>query len=221
MGFMVFSNLGTVNIGAKAAELTNLFMPPLADGGKKKLDSSKARFTDTAAIARFMGPYISDDGVQYSYTLKEGQVYLTSAAGNQLLARGQRDTLFMLSNPDVRFLFSANGATGAVVDYYGLEGHKRLKRYTPATKDTVQMGKELKEYVGTYHSPEVDFAYTLVLENNRLQLMSHQSFTAKSTLEYITKDHFRIGNLFLRFPRNAGGQIGRFELSTGRTKKGK
>jgi CubicO group peptidase (beta-lactamase class C family) len=218
MGFMVFSNLATVNIGAKAAELTNLFMPALADGGKKKVDSSLAKWADTVAIARYMGPYISDDGVQYSYALKGEQVYLTSAAGSQLLARGQRDTLFMISNPDARFLFSGNPATGAVVDYYGLEGHKRLKRYTPATKDTVQMGKELKDYVGTYHSPEVDFAYTLVLENNGLQLMSHQSFTAKSTLEYITKDHFRIGNLFLRFPRNARGEISRFELSTGRTK---
>jgi hypothetical protein len=76
----------------------------------------------------------------------------------------------------------------------------------------------LKEYVGAYHSPEVDFTYTLTMEKHRLQLMSNQSTTSKNPMEYIAKDQFRIGNLFFRFRRNAKAQITGFELNTGRVK---
>ncbi|HLK97096.1 MAG TPA: serine hydrolase domain-containing protein [Hymenobacter sp.] len=216
LGFLVFSNLATTNIGAKAAELMNVFFPP-RPADLKKLDTSLTLWTDTTAIARFMGSYIAEDGVVFQYGLSNGKVYWTSLGPGQLLARGGADTLVVFSNPDVRFRFSTKGPD-AVAEQYWPGGYRLLKRYTPPTKDTAVLARELKEYTGTFYSPEVDSRYTFTVEKGVLQLSTPQSFTVKNGFEYIQKDFFRRGNFTIRFRRNSKGVVTGMELGTSRVR---
>jgi hypothetical protein len=217
IGFILLSNLSTTNIGAKATELTNLFIKPNnAIAEKKKIDSSMTTITDTLAFAKYMGNYIADDGVQFSYKLKDQQVFWTSPPASFLLARGQGDTLVSIANPDVKFVFSGNRPNDAIVDQYWPGSHRRLKKYTPPTKDTLQLDKELKEYVGTFYNPETDVKHTFVLEDHSLKLTSNQSFTLKNKLEYLQKDGFKTGPFLLKFIRNNKNEVTGYELNTGR-----
>ncbi|HEX8333213.1 MAG TPA: serine hydrolase domain-containing protein [Segetibacter sp.] len=217
IGFILLSNLSTTNIGAKATELTSLFIKPNnAIAEKKKIDSSMAKIKDTLAFAKYMGNYIADDGVQFSYNLKDQQVYWTSSPNSLLLVRGQGDTLVSIANPDVKFVFSGNRSDDAIVDQYWPGSHRRLKKYTPPTKDTMQLDRELREYVGTFYNSETDVKHTFLLEDHSLKLTSNQSFTVKNKLEYIQKDGFKGGPYLLKFIRNSKNQVTGYELNTGR-----
>jgi CubicO group peptidase (beta-lactamase class C family) len=216
MGFLVFSNLSTTNIGAKMNELLDLFFKPLP-ADPKRVDSSQSRWADTTALARFMGTYIAEDGVVFSYGITNGQVYWNSVGPGQLLARGAGDTLVVFSNPDIKFRFSIKD-NDAVLEQYWPGGQRRMKRFAPPSKDTTVLNRELKEFVGTYYSPEADIRYTLALEKGALQLTTPQSFTVKSSLDYVHKDVFKRGNYTIRFRRNDKRAITGFELSTGRVR---
>ena len=218
MGFIVFSNFATADVVGKGNELADLFFPPLPVNEKKKIDSNLAKFTDTVAIAKFMGNYISLDGIQFSFKLKDKQVYWTSPAATHLLARDKNDTLISINNPEVKFLFSGKSSSEAVVDQYWPDNHRTLKKYALPTTDSTQLRQALTQYVGTYYSPEADFSYTLSLTAQGLEMGSSQSFTIKSPLNYLQTDLFKRSNAVLLFRRNEKNQISGFELSTNRTR---
>ncbi len=221
MGFIVFSNLASANPAIKANELADIFIKPVVQTGvaqQKKADSSLSRISDTTAYAKYMGNYIAEDGVQFSYKMQGNQVYWTSPAASYLLARIPGDTLVSLFNPDIKFVFSSGNAREVIVDQYWPDNHRRLKKYSPASGHPAQVEKELKEYVGTYYSPEADVRLTLFQEGPTLLYKSSQSFTGKTRLEYIARDHFRAPGFFLKFVRNAKDELIGYHITTGRTR---
>ena len=219
LGVIVFSNLSNANPAARVGEITDLFIKPLPKAAvavQKKLDSSFALITDTLSVLKYMGNYISDEAVRFSYKLNGQQLFWISPGGSFLLAKTQNDTMVMLSNPDVKFLFSTNSTKDTIVDQYWTGNHRKLVKFNLPTTDPVQLDKELKEYTGTYYSPELDTKFSWTLEKHKLKVTNNKSVNL--VLDYIQRDRFASGAYFVNFKRDAADQISGYEISTGRVR---
>ena len=219
LGVIVFSNLSNANPAARVGEITDLFIKPLPKAAvavQKKLDSSFALITDTLSVLKYMGNYISDEAVRFSYKLNGQQLFWISPGGSFLLAKTQNDTMVMLSNPDVKFLFSTNSTKDTIVDQYWTGNHRKLVKFNLPTTDPIQLDKELKEYAGTYYSPELDSKFSWTLEKHKLKVTNNKSVNL--VLDFIQKDKFASGTYFITFKRNNTNQITGYEISTGRVR---
>jgi len=86
---------------------------------------------------------------------------------------------------------------------------KRVAASPSSGRSTTQRptlsASELREFVGTYHSPELNVDYTLSIEGNALVLTRPAAESAK--LNPLRKDTFRGGSLTIAFTRDANGRV--------------
>ena len=85
----------------------------------------------------------------------------------------------------------------------------RVVAYAPTTA-------QLRYFVGTYRSPELDVPYFVASETDRLTMRPPKM--AELSLLPVTKDLFVGGGWRVRFTRDAQGQVSGFLLNTGRTR---
>src|SRR6476659_4506260 len=144
MGFIVFSNVGDFDAGGKAYEIASLFVKDTAqkkdEALKDKKDTNAAILKDTASVQKFLGNYISEDGLQASFDLKEGKLYNHVYGQTFLLVKGQSDTFSIFNMPDVKIIFSVKGKdTNAVAITPDQTYH--LKKFTQDTSQSDQLLK--------------------------------------------------------------------------------
>jgi CubicO group peptidase (beta-lactamase class C family) len=110
MGFMVFSNLGDFNTGARTYEVADLF---IKDSTQKKdevkkepRDSLAAILKDTLPLKKFLGDYIDETGLPFSFDMKESKLYYHIYNEHNFLIREQKDTFSIPAAPEIKFVFS-------------------------------------------------------------------------------------------------------------------
>jgi len=217
MGFIVFSNVGDFDAGSKAYAIADLFIKDTAKKNdaamKEKKDSSVAILKDSLSMKKFLGNYISDDGLQMSFEIRQGKLYNHVFNQTLLLVKGQKDTFSIFNVPDVKIIFSIKAKdTNAVAitpdqTYY-------LKKYI---KDTSQSDQLLKTYTGTYYCPELDCKYGIALKDHHLMLTNNKYDDAVLTLigtDHLTSDYWWMNHLMIM--RNNKNQITGFEVNSGR-----
>lgn len=213
MGFLVFSNEDSFNPNGKLDELTNLFVGnsnKKAEEGKQA-DSSLALIKDTNNYKRFTGSYISDEGMNFSFKLKESKMYLGIGSQNFLLAKMQKDTFSVIAFPHVKFLFNNPGTS---VDLIDNEEKFEMKKYTLDTNVSVQ---QLQPYTGTYYCPELDCTYYIILKDKKLYLTNNKYTDAKINVlgdEHLTTDNWWMSHLLVK--HDTSKKITGFEVHGGR-----
>jgi CubicO group peptidase (beta-lactamase class C family) len=220
MGFIVFSNLGDVDPGAKAAQVSDLFIkdlsPPKKTPKPAVADSAKAIFNDTLAIKKFLGSYIADDAIRSNFKLNGKKLYLDQDGRINQLAKGTKDTLVMPKFPDVRFVFKVKSPKETILDEYWPDGHRMLVKYNANEK---RSDKQLLAYVGNYYCPELDCSYQIVLKDHRLLLTNSKYNDSPLNLygdDHLSNDFWWMSNL--KILRNNKDQITGFEVNSGRIK---
>jgi CubicO group peptidase (beta-lactamase class C family) len=215
MGFLVFSNAGNFNVGNLANQVANLFIKDTTkktDTNKSK-DSSGVILKNTAALDKFMGNYISDEGMRIGFRLNNNKLY-AEAYGQSVLLREEKDTFFLVNDPEIKFSFNTPRAGDTTV-FAALNPDTRevLKKYNAAPLSAQAM----KAYTGTYYSPELDCKYGIAIKNNKLVLTNNKYEDAPITLagaDQMLIDRWWMGNL--RLTRDTKGQITGFEVNSGR-----
>ena len=219
MGFAVFSNLGEVNAGGKLYEVVNLFVRDttkhkLAET-PKNMDSSKAVLKDIAAIKKFTGNYISDDGMQMNFRLNDQKLYVDAFGRSFLLTRGEKDSFSLFIDPGVKFSFSGHGAGDTtVLAAFSRDEKHLLNKYIP---DTSQSDKLLQAYTGVYHCPELDCKYGIHLKDHHLMLTNNKYNDTRLTLvgsDHLLNDLWWMNHLMIT--RNSKKEITGFEVNSGR-----
>jgi CubicO group peptidase (beta-lactamase class C family) len=76
--------------------------------------------------------------------------------------------------------------------------------------------EQMTEYVGTYHSEELDTIYRVVFEDSRLSIKQRNTF--RGNLFSQAKDEFRLLGATFNFERNNQGKITGFKLNGGRAR---
>ncbi|HXB42841.1 MAG TPA: serine hydrolase domain-containing protein [Puia sp.] len=217
MGFIVFSNLGDFNTGAKAHAMADLF---IKDGtakknedNKKKSDSSMAILKDTLAMKKFQGYYICDEGLPFSFDINKGKLYYHIYDESNFLIQGSKDSFSISNAPDVKFVFGIK-AKDTFVDVFTPSEFYHLKKYI---KDTTQTDELLSAYTGTYYCPELDCKYGIVLNDHHLMLTNAKYNDAKLTLingDHLVNDNWWINHMMIT--RDSKNQITGFEVNSGR-----
>jgi len=218
MGFIIFSNLGDTDPFGKAQQLQRLFVkdisPQKSSPKPAGVDSTGAIFNDTLAIKKFTGSYISEDGARFGFKLKNNKLFWEAGRNNNRLARRKNDTLVMINDPNVKFVFAIKSPKETIVDQYWPGNHRRLVKYNADAKPT---DEQLHVYAGNYYCPELDCSYQIVLKDHHLLLTNSKYNDTPLTLygdNHLTNNSWWMDNL--QILRNAKGQITGFEVNSGR-----
>lgn len=217
LGIMVFSNLADFNLRTAVNGLADLFIRETTASVSMSvaaIDSSAAPIRDLDAISPFIGDYISEDGAQASFELKDQKLYWKRYGQSDLLQKAMGDTFSLVQNPGVRFVLRKAGDNYTTVQQIWPDGERILQKYTAA--DTISR-KKLQDYVGEYYCQELDSRYTIRLNDQHL-ILSHTKYE-DTPLKFVGKDdlfseHWWMGHL--KVLRNSKQQITGFEVNDGR-----
>ena len=217
MGFIVFSNLGDFNTGAGAYGMADLFIKDSTqkkeEARKEPRDSLAAILKDSLAVKKFLGDYIGDDGLPFSFDMKGGKLYYHIYDDNNFLIKEQKDTFSIPAAPEIKFVFGIK-AKDTTVDIFTPDQLYHLKKYA---KDTSQTDEVLKKYTGTYYCPELDCKYGIVLKDHQLMLTNAKYSDTKLTIvsdAHLTNDYWWINHLLMI--RDSKKNITGFEVNSGR-----
>ncbi len=217
MGFMVFSNLGDFNPGEKVYQMADFFIKDTASKKeavkKEQRDSTAAILKDTTSIKKFTGNYIGEDGLPFSFNIRNRQLHYKIYDESNFLIKGQKDTFSFPQAPEIKFIFGIKG-TDTTVDIITPDQLYQLKKYI---KDTLQSDEALKRYTGIYYSPELDCKYGIVLKDHHLILTNSKYNDAKLTLigkDHLTNDNWWINHIMMK--RDIKNNIIGFEVNSGR-----
>jgi hypothetical protein len=177
----------------------------------KLSDSSLAIIKDTNAFKKFTGNYISDEGLNFSFKLKNNKMYVGAGPQDFLLSKTPNDTFSVIAFPQVKFLFNK---TNGSLNLFENENTIKLNKYKADTSITVQ---QLQSYTGTYYCPELDCKYNIIVKDKKLVLTNNKYNDAKVNIlgsDHITTDHWWMGHLLVT--RDANKKITGFKVNDGR-----
>ena len=217
MGFMVFSNLGDFNTYEKAYAIADLFVKDSTqkkeETKKESRDSIAAVLKDTLSLKKFLGDYIGDDGLPFSFDMKGSKLYYQIYDQKNFLIREQKDTFSIPDAPQIKFVFGIK-AKDTTVTIFTPDQVYHLKKYI---KDTSQTDEILKKYTGVYYCPELDCKYGIELKDHQLMLTNAKYNDTKLNLvgsEHLTSDYWWMNHLMMT--RDSKNNITGFEVNSGR-----
>jgi CubicO group peptidase (beta-lactamase class C family) len=199
---VLLANLANINTVAVSYKIADIFI-------KDKTQAEPPSFvqTDSAIIKGWAGRYMDPDS--------KALVFLNY--GNGRLLRGT-DTLKARNNElfsDVTSTYSLSGDTANALLMIKSPGttDKKLKKIKMFVPTAIQ----LKEYQGSFYSPELDTRFTVYLKEDSLFLKSSKLDEVR--LMPITQDMFSAGSLIFDFSNRRKKIINDFDLYTGRSRK--
>jgi len=217
MGFIVFSNLGDFNPGEKVYAIAEFFIKDTAvkkEGVKKdQRDSAAAVLKDTLSIKKFTGNYIGEEGLPFSFDIRNNQLHYHIFNENNFLLKELKDTFSIPQAPEIKFIFGIKGKD-TTVDLITPDQLFHLKKYI---KDTSQTNEFLKKYTGIYYCPELNCKYGIDLKDHHLILTNSKYNDAKLTLigkDHLMNDNWWINHLMMK--RDSKNNIIGFEVNSGR-----
>jgi CubicO group peptidase (beta-lactamase class C family) len=217
MGFIVFSNLGNFNPGEKVYAIADFFIKDTAVKKevvkKDQRDSAAAVLKDTLSIKKFTGNYIGEEGLPFSFDIRNSQLHYHIFNENNFLLKELKDTFSIPQAPEIKFIFGIKGKD-TTVDLITPDQLFHLKKYI---KDTSQTNEFLKKYTGVYYCPELDCKYGIDLKDHHLILTNSKYNDAKLTLigeDHLMNDNWWINHLMMK--RDSKNNIIGFEVNSGR-----
>lgn len=110
MGFMVFSNLNDFDPGGKAYEMADLFIrdttKQVKETKSEKRDTAEAILKDKSSLQKYLGDYISEDGLALKLDIIHDKLFYHIGNESQLLVKESNNTYSMFYAPDVKFKFN-------------------------------------------------------------------------------------------------------------------
>ncbi|MBE7170847.1 MAG: serine hydrolase [Williamsia sp.] len=217
MGFLVFSNLGDFNTGNKTYAMADLFLKDTAtkkEAVKKEIkDSTLALLKDTASAKKFVGYYVGEEGLPFSFDIHAGKLYYHIYAESSPLIQDSVNRFYIPQAPEISFLFAIKGKD-TTVDITTGEDFHHLEKYK---KDTARSIVLLKKYTGVYYCPELDCNYRIILKGRSL-VLTHAKYP-DAPLTLINEDHLTNDNWWmnhLKILRDSKNSISGFEVNSGR-----
>lgn len=218
MGFMVFSNLGDFRTSSKVYEMADLFIKDTAakkeEIKRARADSMASVLKDTLSVKKFLGSYISEEGIVFNFDLKNSRLYYHVQDESDFLIKGSKDTFSMAKSPEVNLVFAIK-AKDTTVDVKVPDD--KVYHFTKFRMDTLQNDNQLKMYTGTYYCPELDCKYGIILKDHQLVLTNDKYDDTKLTVaspDYLSSDYWWMDHL--RMTRDKDKKVTGFEVNSGR-----
>jgi CubicO group peptidase (beta-lactamase class C family) len=217
MGFMVFSNLGDIDPGNLVYAIADLFVRDTATKkettNKPGRDSTAAVLKDTSYLQKFLGNYIDETGLPFSFDMKNSRLYYHIYNENNFLIKELNDTFSIPQAPEIKFVFGIKGKDTMMT----LVRPDQVSQFMKYRRDTSQPDEVLKTYTGVYYCPELDCKYGIELKDHHLMLTNDKYNDTQ--LNIINSDHL-VGDYWwmnhLMMMRDSKNKITGFEVNSGR-----
>jgi CubicO group peptidase (beta-lactamase class C family) len=216
MGFIVFSNLGNINVYEKAYNIVDLFIKDTTakiTAAAISIDTNRAMLKDEERVKQFAGNYIADDGTQFNFPLRDHKLYWERNSRADILYPGLKDSFYVAKTPEIKFVFNTGENKNLLVNEYWPDNQRLLEKYT---SDSLQ-DKQRQNYAGAYYCPELGCTYTIFVKDNALVLTNNKYDDSKLNLvgvDHLLTDYWWMKHLkILRNPRR---KIIGFEVNDGR-----
>jgi CubicO group peptidase (beta-lactamase class C family) len=217
MGFMVFSNLGDLNTGASTYAMADLFIKDSTqkkeEAKKVSRDSIAAMLKDTLSLKKFLGDYIGEEGLAFSFDIKGSKLYYHINNEHNFLIREKNDTFSIPTAPAIKFVFGIH-AKDTTVRVFTPDQVYLLKKYR---KENSKSDASLRKYTGVYYSPELDCKYGIELKKGQLVLTNSKYNDTELTMlgnDHLKSEHWWINHVVMI--RDAKNNITGFEVNSGR-----
>lgn len=215
MGFMVFSNLGDANVTERLYKLVDLFISNTTEEPLSPvitLDSAKALVPDELRAAKIAGKYISDQGVQFNFILRDKRLYWERANRSDLMYPALKDSFIVAKTPEVKFVFNEAADKNMLADQFWPGNNRQLLKYAADSLSE----KELQQYTGVYYCPELESRYAIELRGRQL-VMTNIKYP-DSNIRMAGRDHlftnfWWMGHLAIIWN---GKKVAGFEVNDGR-----
>jgi len=185
LGFIVFSNMAAIFPSARVQELEDIFIK--ANGERivspSKIDTSLATLKNEKRVKNYAGDYISEDGTQFSFEIRNQKLYWVRYGRTDLLIPEETDSFFVAQNPSIKFVFGILGKTDTTLKQSTPNEENLAVKYSSVKAQT---HKQLQAYTGKYYCPELDCVYSIVL--NEKDIILRQSKIQDNKITFIGKD---------------------------------
>ncbi len=213
-GVLVFSNLGEINVVGKAYEVADYFLKPSA-GEKKdpKSDSAQAKLQDSLLLKPFFGDYISEEGLQFSLVVEDNMLHMKDRFRKLTLMPDNKGNYTLLADTAVHIRLIQKGINKLLSIETPMENFTLERINKSMTTDL----KKLKEYVGSYYSPELNTTYSIVLKDQELWLTHNKYNDTKIEISgpnNLSVGHWWMSNLLIR--RDSRNAVEGFNITSGR-----
>lgn len=220
LAVIVFSNYGNANPNRLALNVADLFLEEKTStestSSSKQPTKVKGVKLSTKALKQFTGSYWNDaDAYSRWIVLQKDTLWYNRGGVNQspLVPIGENSFQMLNVTVDLVVNFEQAGDQKKMIVKVGTDAPIESVLYEASNFSA----KELKQYEGAYHSPELQTTYTLKVKGDQL-FMTHTRHP-DFPINDIMKDRFQANAWFmgnLKFERNAKGELSGFRASSGR-----
>ncbi|HTD39142.1 MAG TPA: serine hydrolase domain-containing protein, partial [Mucilaginibacter sp.] len=161
-------------------------------------------------LQKYTGNYQLGTGWYVTFTVENGNLMVQANGEDKFPTAAKSDTVFWVQGYGSSFTFRDIKDKANTAKYRNIIA----KRIIPITVTPDQ----LNDYIGGYHSEELETDYKITLNNNKLNIYHIRLGDVALDADLAIKDQFssRIGSI--AFVRNGEGKITGFKLSGGRPK---
>ena len=213
LGIIVFGNVNS-NPAPRdmVVQINDLFIKDNPNVKNVTIDEKVAVFTDTVTVLKFCGNYLSNNGTEINFVLRNKKLFWETEGSSKLLLKVSGNTFIDLLDSTVKFVFREIDAKKYSVTQQLSYTERLLTKYPLENKPTE---KELKSYEGKYYSSELDCSFRVRVNGGQLLLTSirHEDLV----LKYLAKDELfhKNGLKHLQIIRDKQNKIVGFDLDNG------
>ncbi|MEO7210092.1 MAG: hypothetical protein ABIY35_04015, partial [Chitinophagaceae bacterium] len=202
----------------KTNQIADLFIKDTTeektDIQKAPRDSVAAFLKDTLSLKKFMGSYISDEGLLFRFELKNSRLNYYVQDESNFLIKELKDTFSISTAPEIKIVFGINSKDTIVNINVPNDQVYHLTKFTvtPLYND-----EQLKKYTGTFYCPELDCKYGIGLKDHALMLTNVKYDDTKLTLsspDDLVSDYWWMDHL--KILRDKNKMVTGFEVNSGR-----
>ncbi len=220
-GVAVFSNLGSFNAGGMAYQVADIYLASQLKPAEAPAAAAAAPLTPITLSPKDLEPmvgtyWIESSGFVRKIILDKDKLIYFRAVDNTTELIPLSPTKFQMKGVQGNVYVDFSDKVGDRYNSYTVTESngskpvaKRIEPYEPTES-------QLKEYLGSYYSDELDARYDMTLKSGSLWV-DGQGHQEGSPLAAQKKDFFSGGGYFrIKFERNGRGVITGFLISTGR-----
>ena len=213
LGIIVFGNVNSNPTPRDmVVQINDLLIKDNLNVKNVTIDEKIAVLRDTVTVLKFCGTYLSNDGTEINFVLRNKKLFWETEGSSKLLLKVSGNTFIDLQDSTVKFVFSEIDAKKYSVTQQLSYTERLLTKYPIESKPTE---KELKSYEGSYYSSELDCSFRITLKGGQLLLTSvrHENLV----LKYLAKDELfhKNGLKHLQIIRDKQNKIVAFDMDNG------
>lgn len=212
LSIILLSNAADFNTDAGGLEVAKVFLKDKLKAGpqRENLQNVPTVKVNEMQLEKYTGSYQLGTGWYVTFTVENGNLMVQANGEDKFSTAAKSDSVFWVQGYGSSFTFRDIKDKAYTIKYRNIIA----KRIVPISVTTNQ----LNDFVGRYHSEELETDYKVTLDNGKLSIYQIRLGDVPLDPDLAINDQFstRIGSI--NFTRDAQGKVNGLNVSGGRPK---